>query len=50
MIRGIDEKDGEACGELVKQFMRNQLKIDATFINSVSLVRCHRLGNKPQGT
>ena len=49
VIRGVSETVGEVCGDLAKQFMKNHLKMDSTFINSVKFVRCHRLGFKPQG-
>lgn len=49
VIRGVAESDGEACEELVRTFMKDNLHLSDTFINSVQFHRCHRLGNKPQG-
>ena len=48
-IRGIPETKDEICEAVVKRFCKEKLKLDTAFIDSIRIVRCHRLGERPQG-
>lgn len=49
VVRGISEEGGDDCEQLVRTFMKEQLKFDNEFISNVKFVRCHRLGGKDAG-
>ena len=49
VIRGVAETKDEVCEDVVKKFCKDQLKLDSVFLDSIKVVRCHRLGEKPHG-
>ena len=49
VIRGIAETKDEVCETVIKKFCRDKLKLDSEFIDSVRIVRCHRLGERQHG-
>lgn len=52
VIKGVKEGNGETsdiCLGLAKQFMTNNLKLNAGYVDSLDIVRCHRIGGKPTG-
>ena len=49
VIRGITETKHEVCETVMKKFCRDKLKLDSEFIDSVRIVRCHRLGERQHG-
>ena len=49
VIRGIAETKDEVCETVIKNFCRDKLKLDSEFIDSVRIVRCHRLGEGQHG-
>ena len=48
-IRGIPEINNEMCEAVVRTFCKDKLKLDTAFVDSIKVVRCHRLGERPQG-
>ena len=49
IIRGVVERADETeemCVASVRQIMTNKLNIDATIVDSMTIVRCHRIGNR----
>ena len=48
-IGGIPETKDEICEAVVKRFCKEKLKLDTAFVDSIRIVRCHRLGERPQG-
>lgn len=46
IFTGIPEKQGENPEELVKDFMKTQLKLPNETVNEISFVRVHRLGRR----
>lgn len=49
VVRGIGESNDENCEQLFRNFMKQQLKFDDEFIDSVQIVRCHRLFKRKVG-
>ena len=49
VIRGIAEAKDEVCETVVKIFSTDKMKLDFRFINSIRIVRCHRLGERQHG-
>ena len=48
-IRRILETKDEVCKTVVKTFCKDKLKLDTAFVDSIKIVRCHRLGERQQG-
>ena len=48
-IRRIPETKDEVCKTVVKTFCKDKLKLDTAFVDSIKIVRCHRLGERQQG-
>ena len=46
VIRGIAETKDEVCETIVKIFCKDKMKLDSVFIDSIKIVRCHRLGER----
>ena len=49
VIRGIAETKDEVCETIVKNFCKDKMKLDSVFIDSIKIVRCHRLGERQHG-
>lgn len=52
VVKGVKEDNGETndiCEALTKSFFKDNLKMSATYVDSLDIVRCHRLGGKRAG-
>lgn len=53
VVRGIGEEDGETedtCHVLMKNFMKDKLKISPDILDKIDFARCHRLGKKSENS